>query len=210
MLHPFVRTGRSLCSHALAGSLLLGACAEDGAAVEPDAPRDTPRGVDASAPTAGDAERSPDAGARPTLNPATARLDAGSRAANDSGTGDGGTTCGDVVAADHPAFEAIKKLATTDEEVRVLVYGQSISEQAWWRDTKRWLEETYPNGKLVMEEHARGGCSSQCLIGHVPWHQDGAQYNRLPADVFAWKPELVIFHVYGDHIDYGYLMMGLQ
>jgi hypothetical protein len=114
--------------------------------------------------------------------------------------------CGDVVAAEHPAFAAIKRLASTQQEVRVLVYGQSISMQAWWTQTERWLKDTYPNGKLVMENHAHGGCSSQCLIGHEPYSLDGSQRNRLPEDVFAWKPDLILFHVYGDHIDYGYIM----
>jgi len=117
-------------------------------------------------------------------------------------------TCGDVVAAAHPAFAAIERLATTQEEVRVLVYGQSISMQAWWTKARRWLERTYPRGKLVMENHARGGCSSQCLIGHEPYAIDGTQRNRLPEDVFAWKPDLIIFHAYGDHVDYGHIMRG--
>ncbi|MEM6990608.1 MAG: hypothetical protein AAF721_08930 [Myxococcota bacterium] len=118
--------------------------------------------------------------------------------------------CDGVVAADHPPFEAIQRLATTDEEVRVLVYGQSISEQAWWEQTRDWLTAQYPGGNLVMEEHARGGCSAQCLVGRTPWFVDGQTYNRLPFDVFAWQPDLVIFHVYGDHIDYGYIMDALS
>lgn len=120
--------------------------------------------------------------------------------------GMGGVACGGIKPAAHPAFAAIQRLATTQDEVRILVYGQSISEQAWWSKTKDWLQQTYPSGKLVMEEHARGGCSSQCLIGHEAWSIDGKQYNRLPEDVFAWKPDLIIFHVYGDHVDYGYIL----
>lgn len=133
--------------------------------------------------------------------------------------GDAGTTrtaagpaamCGAVRRADgHPPFAAIQKLATTTDEVRVLVYGQSISEQAWWTRTKAWLETAYPNARLVMEEHARGGCAAQCLIGHAPW-SDGRQYNRLPEDVFAWRPDLIIFHVYGDDSDYRYIMRAFK
>lgn len=114
--------------------------------------------------------------------------------------------CGDVVAAEHPALAAIERLATTRQEVRVLVYGQSISMQAWWSKTQRWLQQTYPDGKLVMENHAHGGCSSQCLIGHEAYGLDKSQYNRLPEDVFAWRPDLIIFHVYGDSVDYAYIM----
>jgi hypothetical protein len=128
----------------------------------------------------------------------------GGAAGKAAATGD----CGDVVAADHPGFAAIKRLATTKSEVRVLVYGQSISLQAWWTKTQEWLQRTYPNGKLIMENHAHGGCSSQCLIGHDAFYLDNSRYNRLPEDVFAWKPDLIIFHVYGDHVDYGYIMQG--
>jgi hypothetical protein len=107
-------------------------------------------------------------------------------------------------------FAAITKLATTREPVRILVYGQSISQQTWWLKTKTWLRATYPSGNLIMEMHARGGCASQCLIGHEAWFQDGRQYNRLPEDVFAFKPDLIIFHVLGDHVDYGYIMDAFQ
>jgi hypothetical protein len=117
--------------------------------------------------------------------------------------------CGDVVAASHPPFKAIERLATTSDEVRILVYGQSISEQSWWSKTKTWLQEQYPSSNLVMEEHARGGCSAACLVGHEPWFVDNLQYNRLAEDVFSWKPDLVIFHVFGDHVDYGYIMKAL-
>jgi len=117
--------------------------------------------------------------------------------------------CGDIVAASHPPFKAIERLATTSDEVRILVYGQSISEQTWWSKTKTWLQEQYPSSNLVMEEHARGGCSAACLVGHEPWFVDNLQYNRLAEDVFSWKPDLVIFHVYGDHVDYGYIMKAL-
>jgi hypothetical protein len=118
--------------------------------------------------------------------------------------------CGDITAANHPPFEAIKRLATTNEEVRILVYGQSISEQEWWVQLKNWLKATYPNGNLVMEEHARGGCASQCLVGRDAWTVDGKTENRLPGDVFAWNPDLVLFHVYGHHLDYESILKGFR
>lgn len=136
---------------------------------------------------------------------------AGGAEAGGGGAGGAGRSCDGVAPAPgHPAFAAIKRLATTQTEVRVLVYGQSISEQAWWRQTRDWLRETYPDGQLVMEEHALGGCSSQCLIGHERYYADGSRFNRLPQDVFAWKPDLILFHVYGDHVDYGYIMRGFS
>jgi hypothetical protein len=153
---------------------------------------------DGAAGNAGEAESGADAG---TPYQGDAGQDASQPAAGD---------CGDVVAAEHPAFAAIKRLASTREEVRVLVYGQSISMQAWWSKTQRWLQQTYPDGKLVMENHAHGGCSSQCLIGHEAYYLDKSQYNRLPEDVFAWKPDLIIFHVYGDSVDYGFIMQAFS
>jgi hypothetical protein len=114
--------------------------------------------------------------------------------------------CGDVQSTGAAPFAAIRRLATTREPVRILVYGQSLSEQSWWWKTKRWLEQTYPNGTLIMQMHAHGGCSSQCLIGHEPYFKDGSQFNHLPEDVFAFHPDLIIFHVFGDHVDYGYVL----
>lgn len=143
-------------------------------------------------------------GAAPSGRAGAAGIGGQVGAAADSGT------CSGVIPAAHSPFEAIEKLATTQDEVRILVYGQSISEQAWWSKTKAWLQQTYPGKKLVMEEHARGGCAAQCLIGRARWFLDGEQYNRLPEDVFAWKPDLIIFHVYGDHVDYGYIMRGFK
>jgi hypothetical protein len=117
--------------------------------------------------------------------------------------------CGDVEAdTSRPPLEAIKRLATTQEEVRILVYGQSISEGTWWLDVRDWLLEQYPNGNLVMEEHARGGCAAQCLIGREPWFLDGQTENRVPEDVFAWEPDLILFHVFGRHDDYESLVRG--
>src|SRR5690349_145543 len=46
-------------------------------------------------------------------------------------------SCGAVTPATHHLpFEAIKRLATTREEVRILVYGQSISAQDWWFEVR--------------------------------------------------------------------------
>ena len=94
--------------------------------------------------------------------------------------------------------------------MRILVYGQSNSEQPWWKLVRGWLEAQYPRGHLVMEEHARGGCSAQCLIGREPWFLDSQTRNRVPEDVFAWKPDLIIFSVYGRHDDFETLVHGFK
>lgn len=140
--------------------------------------------------------------------------DGPSRAAHETGARAGQrppARCGDIVAdMTHPPFEAIKLLATTSEEVRILVYGQSISEQDWWWYTRDWLKAQYPKGNLVMEQHARGGCSSQCLVGRDAWTIDKKTYNRLPEDVLAWKPDLILFNVYGRHDDYEYIVKAFK
>src|SRR5690242_19139575 len=59
-----------------------------------------------------------------------------------------------------PSLATMRRLATTREPVRVLVYGQSISSQDWWRETRNWMQTRYPEGNLIMEEHARGACPS--------------------------------------------------
>jgi hypothetical protein len=117
------------------------------------------------------------------------------------------TRCDLMPATNHPPLEAIKKLATTHDEVRILVYGQSISAQEWWLAVEDWLHQTYPEGNLVMENHARGACSSECLVGRESW-ADSKTENRLPGDVFAWHPDLVLFHVYGGDEDYAYVVKG--
>jgi hypothetical protein len=117
--------------------------------------------------------------------------------------------CGDVVPA-HPTPQAIRRLATTTDEIRILVYGQSVSDQPWWLMVRDWLRARYPRGNLVMEQHARGGCAAQCLIGRDPWIIDHQSYNRVPQDVFAWRPDLIIFNVYGRHDDYDTLIKGFR
>lgn len=110
----------------------------------------------------------------------------------------------------HAPFEAIKKLHSGQGQVKILVYGQSISEGAWWSMVRDWLKATYPKGQLVMEEHARGGCAAQCLIGEQPWFLDGKTENRLPGDVYAWSPDLILFHVYGSHTSYEKIVQGFK
>jgi hypothetical protein len=145
-------------------------------------------------------------------HPAVPRLTLSSRAniAAAGASHDANARCGEIDAAPGPAFASIERLANTRDEVRILVFGQSISEQAWWWQTRDWLREIYPDGNLVMEEHASGGCAAQCLIGREAWSLDGSRYNRLPEAVFSWRPQLVIFHAYGDDVDYSYIAKGLK
>lgn len=83
-------------------------------------------------------------------------------------------------------------------EVRVLVYGQSISKQAWWLKVKHALQDRYPHAKLVMENWAIGGFHSTRLV-------------RCAAhDLRCFYPDLVIFHDYGPRDDYEAIIQAIR
>jgi hypothetical protein len=75
-------------------------------------------------------------------------------------------------------------------EVRILVYGQSISKQVWWLKVKQHLRNTFPHARLVMENWAIGGFQTTRLL------QCAAHDARL------FYPDLVLFHDYGPQEDY--------
>ena len=85
-------------------------------------------------------------------------------------------------------------LATSTKEhrnhVKVLVYGQSISEGHWWHEVKRDLRARFPNADLDFQNRALGGHASNYLV------------REAETDVYPWSPDLVIFHVYGAHTCY--------
>ena len=74
--------------------------------------------------------------------------------------------------------------------VRVLFYGQSITEQSWSRTVADWLRATYPNADLMIENRAIGGHAAQLLV------------KTAEADLYPFQPDLLIFHVYGHHERY--------
>lgn len=74
--------------------------------------------------------------------------------------------------------------------VRILFYGQSIIGTQWHVWVERALRKRYPNADLIVENRALGGYSSQYLI------------KTIELDVLQSQPDLVVFHVYGDHILY--------
>jgi hypothetical protein len=75
-------------------------------------------------------------------------------------------------------------------KVRILFYGQSITEQDWWKQVASDLRLRFPNADLVIENKAVGGFASQILI-RLAEHDSPSFY-----------PDLVIFHVYGAHDKY--------
>jgi hypothetical protein len=74
--------------------------------------------------------------------------------------------------------------------VKILVYGQSISEQEWWLEVKRTVSERFPDADLIMENKAIGGFSTQYL------------FKTTEMDVSPFYPDLILLHVYGGVKDY--------
>lgn len=74
--------------------------------------------------------------------------------------------------------------------VKVLFYGQSITEGSWWKAVADDLRRRFPNANLIIENRALGGFSSQLLV------------RTAESDLYSFYPDLMIFHVYGAHDDY--------
>lgn len=81
-------------------------------------------------------------------------------------------------------------LNTPFTEVRILIYGQSISMQKWWETVRDFAKARYPQNRLVVENRAIGGFSSERLK------------RMAENDVVPFYPDLVIFHDYGNEPDY--------
>lgn len=90
----------------------------------------------------------------------------------------------------HTAYLLTPDPTKPQKEIRVLVYGQSISMQKWWESVRQHLLERYPEVKLIMENRAIGGFSSERLKLMVT------------NDVVPFYPDLVLFHDYGNEADY--------
>jgi hypothetical protein len=74
--------------------------------------------------------------------------------------------------------------------VRILFYGQSITEQKWAQRVEDDLRKRFPHANLVIENRALGGFSSQLLV------------KTAETDLYPFQPDLLIFHVYGAHDKY--------
>jgi hypothetical protein len=76
------------------------------------------------------------------------------------------------------------------QSVRILVYGQSISEQVWWKDVRDFVEGRFSLANITFINKAIGGFSSERL--------------KLMAenDVVSFYPDLILFHDYGNEADY--------
>lgn len=74
--------------------------------------------------------------------------------------------------------------------VKILFYGQSITEGEWWQAVAADLKARFPDANLIIENRALGGFSSQRLV------------HTAETDLYSFYPDLMIFHVFGSHLDY--------
>ncbi len=97
---------------------------------------------------------------------------------------------------------AMRLLATSTKKhrnhVRILFYGQSITEQDWWKRVADDLRRRFPHADLEIENRAIGGFASQLLV------------NAAEADLYPFQPDLVIFHVYGANDTYEAIIRNLR
>ncbi len=88
----------------------------------------------------------------------------------------------------------MRLLATSTAEkrntVRILFYGQSITEQQWAKLVEEGLRRRFPHANLVVENRALAGFASQMLV------------KTAETDLYPFQPDLLIFHVYGAHDKY--------
>lgn len=73
---------------------------------------------------------------------------------------------------------------------RILIYGQSISEGAWWRLLVEKLQNRFPHARIIAENRALGGFSSQRLV------------RTVKTDLQGFEPDLILFHAYGADTEY--------
>ena len=74
--------------------------------------------------------------------------------------------------------------------LRVLFYGQSITEQKWAQMVGDNLRARYPNVNFIIENRAIGGFASNLLV------------LTSEADLYPFYPDLLIFYDYGRHDRY--------
>jgi hypothetical protein len=82
--------------------------------------------------------------------------------------------------------------------VRILFYGQSITKQEWSEQVAQDIRTRFPYADLTIENRAIGGYESRYLI------------RTVGHDVFAFYPDLVIFHDYGNEEDYERIIAAIR
>jgi hypothetical protein len=74
--------------------------------------------------------------------------------------------------------------------VRILFYGQSITQQEWWLAVVDRLRRRFPYADIIVENRAIGGFASPLLV------------RTAEHDFYPFYPDLTIFHDYGDEFNY--------
>jgi len=82
--------------------------------------------------------------------------------------------------------------------VRILFYGQSITKQEWSQQVAQDLRTRFPYAELTVENRAIGGYSSDYLV------------RTVSHDVFAFYPDLIVFHDYGDEENYEKIIAAIE
>ena len=89
------------------------------------------------------------------------------------------------------SLEIIRTSTPANRKVlKVLFYGQSITASGWHNAVVDHWRQRYPNTVFVVQNRAIGGFSSQILE------------RTTEQDIAAFYPDLIVFHVYGDHRAY--------
>ncbi len=87
---------------------------------------------------------------------------------------------------------------TNRKPVRILFYGQSITEQQWSQDVANDIKKRFPYADLTIENRAIGGFSAPLLI------------RPSEHDLYPFYPDLLIFHVYGGDQDYEKIIANIR
>jgi hypothetical protein len=83
-------------------------------------------------------------------------------------------------------------------KVRILFYGQSITEQEWSKLVADDLRKRFPNADLDIQNRAIGGFAAQMLI------------RPAEHDLYPFYPDLLIFHVYGANQQYEQIIQSVR
>ncbi len=86
----------------------------------------------------------------------------------------------------------VMNLLKDGKKVKIAAYGQSLSDgnNTWWATLGDAIKVAYPNADIEVKTYGVGGVSSDRL------------WRLTNQELVAFHPDLVIFHVYGNHYFY--------
>ena len=104
-----------------------------------------------------------------------------------------------------------KQKCEQEGNVKIIFWGQSITKQIDVSEFEKHLQNIYKDTHFEIINNARGGCSASCLNGKEDWAYDDigpCEYATL--DILPESPDLIIFHVLGNHRDYKQIIKTLR